>query len=131
MSPRVAACSCGGLTARCEGAPERISVCHCLECQRRTGSVFGVQARYRADRVRCEGEHATWTRTGDAGARATFRFCPTCAATVWWTLDVFADAVILPVGAFADPDFGAPTFSVYEARCHAWARPAHDLERMD
>lgn len=27
-------------------APVRIGICHCFECQRRTGSVFGVQARF-------------------------------------------------------------------------------------
>jgi len=29
-----------------EGEPVRVSVCHCLECQRRTGIAFSVQARF-------------------------------------------------------------------------------------
>jgi len=42
---RQAACSCGKLSAAAEGDPIRISICHCHACQRRTGSVFGAQAR--------------------------------------------------------------------------------------
>ena len=46
MTTRDASCSCGQLHLTCEGEPVRISVCHCLACQQRTGSAFGVQARH-------------------------------------------------------------------------------------
>ncbi|HEX9905358.1 MAG TPA: aldehyde-activating protein, partial [Propylenella sp.] len=36
MSTRRASCSCGQLSVTCEGEPVRISMCHCLACQRRT-----------------------------------------------------------------------------------------------
>ncbi|MFN2470768.1 MAG: aldehyde-activating protein, partial [Gaiellaceae bacterium] len=39
MSNRHAACSCGQLRLTVEGEPVRVSICHCLACQRRTGSV--------------------------------------------------------------------------------------------
>ena len=51
MTTRRASCSCGQLHLTCEGEPVRISMCHCLACQQRTGSVFGVQARFRRDQV--------------------------------------------------------------------------------
>ena len=38
MTTRHAACSCGQLHLVIEGEPARISMCHCLECQRRTGA---------------------------------------------------------------------------------------------
>jgi hypothetical protein len=46
MNTRTASCSCGQLTVVTAGDPIRVSVCHCLACQRRTGSVFGAQARF-------------------------------------------------------------------------------------
>ncbi len=46
-----AACSCGGLSIKVTGDPIRVSMCHCLECQRRTGSVFGTQCRYALEKV--------------------------------------------------------------------------------
>ncbi len=59
MTARHAACACGRLRVSCEGDPVRVSVCHCLECQRRTGSVFGVSARFPKDRVAVEGTSTT------------------------------------------------------------------------
>ena len=44
MTTRRAACNCGKLEIICESEPVRISICHCLECQRRTGAVFSSQA---------------------------------------------------------------------------------------
>ena len=46
MTTRRAACSCGQLQLTIEGEPSRISMCHCLECQRRTGAVISNQARF-------------------------------------------------------------------------------------
>ena len=40
MSERTASCSCGQLSAIVVGEPLRISICHCLACQQRTGSVL-------------------------------------------------------------------------------------------
>ena len=45
MTTRRAACSCGQLHLTIEGEPSRISMCHCLECQRRTGAVISNQTR--------------------------------------------------------------------------------------
>ena len=55
MTSRLATCSCGQLTATARGEPLRVSICHCLACQKRTGSVFAVQARFPADAVVVEG----------------------------------------------------------------------------
>jgi hypothetical protein len=51
MTPRRAACSCGQFQLTIEGEPSRISMCHCLECQRRTGAVISNQTRFRREQV--------------------------------------------------------------------------------
>ncbi|MBV9747488.1 MAG: GFA family protein [Acetobacteraceae bacterium] len=127
MTERVASCSCGQLRATCEGAPLRVSICHCLECQKRTGSVFAVQSRFPRDRVRVEGRSAQWTRAGDSGGSATFHFCPICSAIVYWEPADALDLVYVAVGAFADPSFPAPRVSVYEERAHPWTLAAGEL----
>lgn len=118
---RTASCSCGQLKVHCDGEPVRLSMCHCLACQKRTGSIFGVQARWHAKDVRIEGEGSTWSRTGDSGGTATFRFCATCGAHVYWTFEGFPEWVATPVGAFADSSFPPPTIEVYAERRHPWA----------
>ena len=110
----------------------RVSICHCLNCQRRTGSAFGVQARFAREQVTFSGAATEFVNAGDSGGRATFRFCPTCGATVFWEAEALPGFVTVAVGAFADPGFMTPTVSVYEERRHAWAiAPDLDIERFD
>jgi len=120
MTERVASCSCGQLRLTCEGEPVRISICHCLECQKRTGSVFATQARFPRAAVTTEGRSSRWSRTGDSGTTATFHFCPVCSSIVYWDMDGAPDFVAVAVGAFADPAFPPPGVSVYEERQHPW-----------
>jgi hypothetical protein len=125
---RFASCSCGQLSAQVSGDPVRVSICHCLACQRRTGGPFAQQARFPRADVKVSGQSITWFRAGDEGGGATFHFCPQCGATVYYEpkdLDAF---VVIPVGAFADPGFPAPTVSVYEERMHSWVVPPADAE---
>jgi hypothetical protein len=127
MTSRVASCSCGQLRVTCEGEPIRVSICHCLECQKRTGSVFATQARFSREGVTIEGRATQWTRRGDSGGSATFNFCPVCASTVYWEPDGLPGFVVVAVGMFADPKFPPPHVSVYEVRQHQWALAAGQL----
>jgi hypothetical protein len=102
------------------GEPVRVGVCHCLACQKRTGSAFGVQARFRAEQVTIRGESRIWERVGDEGTRFQFHFCGACGATVYWVGAVEPDLVGVAVGAFADRTFPAPRYAVYESRRHPW-----------
>jgi hypothetical protein len=127
MATRRAACSCGQLNLTVEGDPVRISMCHCLACQRRTGSAFGMQARFAAERVRIEGRSSEYVRISDHGEARAFNFCPECGATVYYSTD--PELIAVPIGAFADPTFAPPTVSVYESRRHPWvAVPAWDRD---
>jgi len=96
-------------------------VCHCLDCQKRTGSAFSAQARWPAEQVNVEGESKTWSHVGDSGNRITHHFCPECGSTVHYRIaGKFEGLVAIPLGAFADPAFPAPRFSVWEKRKHDW-----------
>jgi len=131
MTERLASCTCGQLTARVDGEPLRISICHSLACQRRTGGVFAVQARFPREAVRIEGRSSGFPRTGDEGTTARFHFCPVCGDTVYYLMDAVPDAIAIPVGAFADPRFPAPTVSVYGERKHAWVQLPPEIESFD
>ena len=121
MPERTAACSCGQLIVKCIGEPVRVSICHCLACQRRTGSVFSEQARFKKEDIKeISGRSTLYVRIGDEGSAISFHFCPTCGSTVYYTIDNDPELFAIPVGAFADPKFQAPKRSVYESRKHGW-----------
>jgi hypothetical protein len=121
----LASCRCGQLSATFAGEPVRISVCHCLACQRRSGSAFAAQVRFPASQVRVAGEAACFTATGDHGA-AHFHFCPNCSATVYYRNDSLPDTIAVPLGAFDQPRAFTPTFSMFEGRKHDWVEISGD-----
>ena len=130
MATRLASCSCGQLSAEVVGEPVRVSICHCLACQRRTGSAFGEQARFPRAAVSIRGASSEYVRTGDEGSRAKFHFCPQCGAIVYYETEGVDDYVTIPVGVFADPNFPTPTVSVYEERKHGWVVPPPEAEHI-
>ncbi len=131
MTDRQATCSCGKLLVRTRGEPVRVSICHCFACQKRTGSVFGAQARFAADAVAIEGQGREYVRVGESGHAARFQFCAECGATVFWQSDALPGFITVAVGAFADPDFPPPHVSVYEERRHAWLCLPDGMEHLD
>ena len=122
MSTRTASCFCGQLRIEVEGEPHGVGVCHCLACQRRTGSVFAALAGFAAP-YRIFGTATEYVRTGDQGAKFRFRFCPICGTNVFHTEEGYEDSgVAVAVGAFADPTFPPPQDSVYDCRRHPWVQ---------
>lgn len=122
MTRRTASCGCGQLSITVEGEPGGVGVCHCLACQKRTGSVFAALAGF-APPWKVTGIASVHVRTGDAGAKFIFRFCPMCGSTVFHTEEGYEDrSVSVAVGCFADPNFPPPQDSVYDCRRHGWVR---------
>jgi len=119
MATWTASCSCGQLKIEVEGEPLGVGVCHCLACQRRTGSVFAALASFAAP-FRVTGRASEFLRVGDQGARFTFRFCPVCGTNLFHTEEGSDRSVGVAVGAFADPGFPPPRVSVYDCRRHGW-----------
>jgi hypothetical protein len=130
---RTASCTCGQLTVACQGDPVRISMCHCIDCQKRTGSSFGVQARWPNEQVTVTGDSTEYQRVADSGNVISQHFCPQCGSTVYYWLHSVPEVIAVAIGAFGDPDFPSPKFSVYESRRHAWATPPgeEDVEHFD
>ena len=127
---RIAHCSCGSLRAAVTGEPTLLFACHCAECQRRTGSAFGVGTSFPKEQVRTEGPSKVYVRGSDSGRKIEFHFCPDCGSTVFWYWELFPDLIGVAFGAFADPSMPWPTVSVWETARHPWVTFGHQLDRF-
>jgi len=123
---RIAQCCCGSLKAEADGEPAVISLCNCIECQRRTGSPFGVGAYYDAQQVRLSGISTVYEREVE-GRKLSFHFCPSCGSTVYWQTANHPNRYGVAVGAFADPNFPKPMRSVFERSRHDWLFFSDDI----
>jgi hypothetical protein len=131
---RQASCSCGQLRLMCQGEPVRVGICHCLACQRRTGSAFSLIALYARDQVQpAEGTVKRYVRVADSGRTVNFGFCPECGGTVFWEAEMRPGMILVAVGTFADPSFGKPSVSVWERTRLPWTKAidAEEIEHLE
>ena len=117
---RLATCNCGQLGAACRGEPVRISICHCLNCKRRTGSAIAWNASFPTHAVATVGEHHTYARPTESGRTNIYHFCPRCGSTVFYHVEMRPGTISIPAGAFADAAFSGPVVELYEERRVAW-----------
>jgi hypothetical protein len=68
------------------------------------------------------GRATEYVRAGDQGAKFRFRFCPVCGTNLFHTEEGVEGGVSVAVGAFADPDFPPPRYSIYDCRRHPWVQ---------
>ena len=119
---RLARCHCGSLRANISGDPLMVNLCHCRDCQRRTGALAGSGAIFQKAQVTIEGDRRVFERDGQEGRKVRFHFCPSCGTSLYWEGDFRPGWCVVAVGAFADPTFPPPSMSVFEESKHAWVQ---------
>jgi hypothetical protein len=138
---RIGQCHCGSLRVIATGEPDRVYLCHCKACQRRTGTAFHFGASFPKEQVRLDGERKVYERDTDSGYRIRFHFCPNCGTTLYWEGDRNPAVCGVAVGAFDTSAFSLPSDSIWEESMHPWlglpegidhheqARPPITIER--
>src|SRR4029078_6708998 len=77
-------CACGEVRYRLTSAPMFVHCCHCLNCQKHTGSAFVINLLIQTSRVELlRGKPYGVEMPENGGSpNAIFR-CPTCHVAVW------------------------------------------------
>jgi hypothetical protein len=115
-----ARCQCGRLSADLPARAMLVVACHCVDCQRRSGSPFGLLAYFSAAEVTIRGEAKRFERTSAEGNLVETFFCPDCGSTSHLRVDKHPSLIGIPVGTIADPAFREPDVSVWEQSMHHW-----------
>lgn len=125
-----AQCQCGQLVVILPGPPDAVVACHCIDCQRRTGSPFGVLAYYPAEQVSITGDAKQFTRPTATGGSFDSFFCPVCGSTVYVRAGKHPALLGIAVGAIVQSDFPAPARSVWEQSKHSWVEMPETTQRF-
>jgi hypothetical protein len=76
-------CQCGAITFLTPTLhPQKLYICHCLDCQRQSSSAFGISATFPYFKLASGLPLSCWTRITDAGARLKCYFCQKCGARI-------------------------------------------------
>ena len=146
---REGGCACGAVRYRLTSDPLFTHCCHCLNCQRQTGSAFVVNLLIEADRVELlAGAPQPVDVPRDDGSKQRISRCPTCQVAVYSDYGrpevLFVRAGTLDRPGSVTPDVhiytksklswvtlpeSVPAFEVYYDRKVLW--PAASLERLE
>lgn len=104
-------CTCGNVRMVASGHPNRVGLCHCLDCRKHHGALFHASAIY---------PQAAVTITGETADYAGRFFCPRCGSSVFAHTD---DEIEINLGSLDAPDQLMPTYESWTIRREAWLPP--------
>jgi hypothetical protein len=77
-------CHCGYITYEAEVDPERVSICHCSDCQMLTGTVFRTSIRATDGTFKIlSGEPTVYVKIAESGSKRAQAFCPRCGSPIY------------------------------------------------
>ena len=112
-------CACGEVQYRLRWPPLFVHCCHCLNCQRQTGSAFVINVLIERDRVELlarEPERVPVPRSGTK--RQQIYRCPVCETAVWSTY-TRTSVLFVRAGTLDDPSVVEPDVHIFtRSRSH-------------
>jgi hypothetical protein len=104
---------CGNVTYKCHAEPTVIFNCHCEDCRRATGSVFGTNFFVPEDELEIFGEVSSYSHTADSGSAMTKRFCPNCGSLLFGNNSAKSNVVSIRAGTVDQLDLIKPVVNVF------------------
>lgn len=101
-------CRCGAVRLMAQGQPDRVGICHCLDCRKQHGALFYAAAIF---------PQAAVTITGDTSDYRGRHFCPNCGCPVFARS---GDEVEVHLGTLDAIDQFTPTYECWTARRENW-----------
>lgn len=122
--PLTGRCQCGAIAYAVDAAPITVYACHCRECQRQSGSAFGLSALFPADAVRItRGAPAERQRATGSGRISTGYFCAGCGNRI---MNRSGGAAALKPGTLDDPSWVRPAGHIWTDSAQRWTAPLRD-----
>lgn len=101
-------CLCGAVRFVATGQPDRVGICHCLDCRKHHGALFHASAIFPQDAVTISGE------TRDFAGR---HFCPRCGSSVFCRS---GEETEVHLGALDATNQLTPTYELWTIRRESW-----------
>jgi len=106
-------CLCGSVRYKVSSDPSFVLNCHCEDCRRSTGSVYGTNVFVDEDKVQITGEVSLYVHTADSGNEMTKRFCPNCGTLLFCNSSGRQNSVSIRAGTIDQFDLIKPQMNVF------------------
>ena len=106
-------CLCGKITYKCYAEPKAIFNCHCVDCRRATGSVFGTNLFVPENEVKIYGKLSSYTHKSDSGSIMTKMFCSNCGSLMFGRNSAKENIMSIRAGTVIQLDLITPEINVF------------------
>jgi hypothetical protein len=123
-------CLCGAVRYAASAEPAMSTVCHCRDCQRFTGSAFGILVGVPKEALTVDGTMKTFTSLGGSGLPILRHFCPECGSSIAEEPGTLPGLMILNVGTLDDPSWVKPAREIFCDDALPWVKLGGDTQRF-
>jgi len=114
-------CACGAVRFRMTSKPLFVHCCHCLDCQRQTGSAFVLNALIETDRVQIlSGAPVAVTVPTDSGRPHDIYRCPKCQTALWSDYGRRKVLLFVRIGTLEKPSALKPDVHIFTRSKQPW-----------
>ena len=113
-------CRCGAITLTIHDKPKMMVQCHCLDCQKATGTGHTSNAYFAKEDVDIQGKATGYTVVADSGNEMTRYFCPKCGGRMYGHNSEKPDLISIQVGCLEDQSWFSPQVVLFASRRHDW-----------
>ena len=125
-------CSCGAVRYRLTAAPMFVHCCHCLDCQKETGSAFAINALYETDRIEIlAGTPEPVSMPTDSGRPHDIYRCPKCKVALWSDYGRRPYLRFVRVATLDDPHAITPDVHIYTRSKVPWVGLPADVPAFE
>ena len=113
-------CLCGDVRYVVTASPTVVSLCHCRNCRKQSGSYRAVNWILPENELSIDGQLATYLDKGDSGRAVLRQFCPRCGSPVRTLAEAMPGLVILKAGTLDETAHDLPQRASYIVNAAAW-----------
>jgi hypothetical protein len=125
-------CHCGKIAYEAVVDPARVTICHCTDCQKLTGSAYRVSVPTPRESFRLmRGEPRIYIKVGDSGARRVQAFCADCGSPLYTQAAENPTTYGLRVGCIEERHALVPTKRIWCRSTLDWSVDLRGLETRE
>jgi hypothetical protein len=131
-APYPGRCLCGEIEYRLNDEPVTYYACHCTDCQRRSGSSFGLSMWVKRGSLEVtKGEPALFELSGPDGKPRYQRNCAKCGIRLWSEPAKHPEIAVLRPGSLDDAKSFTPVAHIWMRSAHPWVRVPEGVARFE
>lgn len=132
-TPYDGGCACGKIRYQLTEEPLTLYACHCTECQRQTGTAFGLSMIILRSALQLlQGQPRDYEATVPGGSPPRRgKFCDACATRLWSEPARFPEVLVLRPGTLDDTSWLDPVAHIWMRSAQPWVVLPADAQTFD